>query len=73
MAGKDGSTMSCAGTDDVVVVVLQCPVAGRNALPGYGLSGGLGEVSGRSADGLKGGRGSRTELKNGAIGFSTGW
>ena len=57
----------------VVVVVLQCPVAGRNALPGYGLCGGLGEVSGRSADGLMGGRGSRTELKNGAIGFSTGW
>ena len=48
-------------------------VSRRNALPGYGLSGGLGEVSGRSADGLKGGRGSRTELKNGAICFSTGW
>ena len=57
----------------VIVVVGQYPVAGRSALPGYGLSGGLGEMSGRLVDGLLGGRGSRTELKDGAIGFSTVW
>ena len=56
-----------------VVVVGQYPITGRSALPGNRLSGGLGEMSGLLVDGLLGGRGSRTELKDGAIGFSTVW